>query len=164
VRGDQVFGERFSVTTGITTSTDNDFPDDGFFPDINDLFGNLNMGNNIDAAAQAAPYMILSSLFQILLEFLVLAFGVDMISISCLDTVCSSILVVCMISLITGFIVMLYLLFIWIKSYGQLLIFSTIQKPDDRQVNSNGIAAATRLPLFEGMHYKRWRMRVVLWF
>ncbi|KAK1618176.1 hypothetical protein QYE76_023693 [Lolium multiflorum] len=33
-----------------------------------------------------------------------------------------------------------------------------------RQINSSGIAAATRLPLFDGSHYKRWRTRAVLWF
>jgi hypothetical protein len=127
VRGDQVFGERSSATTGNTTSSNDDF-----FLDVNDLFGNLNMDDNIDAnaaaAAQAAPYVTLSSLCQILLEFLVLAFGVDVIGLSCLDMICSSILLVCMISLITVFIIMLCLLFIWIKSYGHLLIYSTIQK------------------------------------
>jgi CobQ-like glutamine amidotransferase family enzyme len=72
------------------------------------------MGDNIDAnataaIAQDAPYVTLSSLYQILLEFLVLAFGVDVIGLSCLDMVCLSIMLVCMISLITGFIIMLCL-------------------------------------------------------
>jgi hypothetical protein len=31
-------------------------------------------------------------------------------------------------------------------------------------MNSSGIAAATRPPLFDGSHYKRWRTRAVLWF
>jgi hypothetical protein len=78
------------------------------------------------AAAQAAPYVILNSLFHIVLEFLVLAFGVDVIGLSCLDAICSSTLLVSMISLISVRIIMLYQLFIWIKSYGNLLIFSTI--------------------------------------
>jgi hypothetical protein len=92
VRGHQVFGERSSSTTGIT--------------DINDLFGKLSMGDNIDSLVAAAtalttPYVILSSLCQILLEFLVLGFGVDLICLSCLYIICSSIVLVCMISLIT---------------------------------------------------------------
>ncbi|KAK1684503.1 hypothetical protein QYE76_045351 [Lolium multiflorum] len=31
-------------------------------------------------------------------------------------------------------------------------------------MNSSGISAATRPPLFDGSHYKRWRTRAVLWF
>ncbi|KAK1665783.1 hypothetical protein QYE76_053942 [Lolium multiflorum] len=50
VRGNQVFGERLRVTTGNTTSSDDDFPNDGFFPDID----NLNMGDNQDASANIA--------------------------------------------------------------------------------------------------------------
>ncbi|KAK1632132.1 hypothetical protein QYE76_006447 [Lolium multiflorum] len=33
-----------------------------------------------------------------------------------------------------------------------------------KQINSSSIAAATRPPLFDGMHYKRWRTKEVLWF
>ncbi|KAK1680917.1 hypothetical protein QYE76_041765 [Lolium multiflorum] len=33
-----------------------------------------------------------------------------------------------------------------------------------KQINSSSIAAATRPPLFDGMHYKRWRTKAVLWF
>ncbi|KAK1696986.1 hypothetical protein QYE76_013683 [Lolium multiflorum] len=32
------------------------------------------------------------------------------------------------------------------------------------QINSSSVAAATRPPLFDGMHYKRWRTKAVLWF
>ena len=31
-------------------------------------------------------------------------------------------------------------------------------------MNSSSVAAATRPPLFDGMHYKRWRTRAILWF
>ena len=77
VRGDQVFGERFRATTGNTTSsTDDDFPNPDFYPDIDDLLGNLNMGDNdataaaaaAAAAAPAAPYVILSLLYEIMFE------------------------------------------------------------------------------------------------
>ncbi|KAK1667307.1 hypothetical protein QYE76_055466 [Lolium multiflorum] len=33
-----------------------------------------------------------------------------------------------------------------------------------KQINSSSVAAATRPPLFDGMHYKRWRTKAVLWF
>ena len=73
VRGNQVFGERLRATTGNTNLFDNEFPNDDFFPDIDNLFGNLNMGDNTDAAAtanivaaaaaNAGPYVFLSFLF-----------------------------------------------------------------------------------------------------
>jgi hypothetical protein len=52
------------------TSSDDEFRNNDFFLDINDLFGNLNMGDNTDAndaavnaaAAHAAPYVTLLSL------------------------------------------------------------------------------------------------------
>jgi hypothetical protein len=61
-----------------------------------------------------------------MLQFLVLAFGIDVISLSVLDVICSSILLVCMIRLIPTIIIMLYYWLFWIKSYGKLLIYSTI--------------------------------------
>jgi uncharacterized membrane protein YdfJ with MMPL/SSD domain len=45
--------------------------------------------------------------------------------LSCLDTIYSSILLVCMISLITVFMIMLCLLLFRIKSYGNMFIYST---------------------------------------
>jgi hypothetical protein len=64
---------------------DDEFPKDDFFPNVNDLFGNLKMGDNTDidvaATANAAPYVFLSFLFQILL---------DVIRLSFLDAICSS--------------------------------------------------------------------------
>ena len=134
VRGDLVFGERSRATTGNTTSSsDDEFPDPDFFPDVNNLLGNLNMGDNdvgtgaaaAAAAAAAAPYVILSLLFQILLEFLVLVFAVDAVGLVYLDAICSSILLICMINSISILVIILYRLLIWIKSYIQLLIFST---------------------------------------
>jgi hypothetical protein len=68
--GNQFFGERLRTTTSNTTSSDEEFPNNDFFPDVDDLFGNLNMGENIDVddaatnavVAQAASYATLLSL------------------------------------------------------------------------------------------------------
>ena len=125
VRGDQAFGERLRATTGNTTSSsDHDFPDDNFFPDVNNLLGNLNMGDNNDAAAAvaaaaapAAPYVFFSFLFEIMLELVAIRTG--------LDWICSSSLLVRMASLIYIIYVMFYLLYFWIKSFGNLLIVLT---------------------------------------
>jgi hypothetical protein len=38
----------------VTTNNTDSFPNDDFFPDVNDLFGNLNMGDNTDLAVVAA--------------------------------------------------------------------------------------------------------------
>jgi hypothetical protein len=137
VRGDQVFGERFCVTTDGITSTDDSFPDEDFFPDISSLYiddmadntganANANANLNANANPPVAPYAIYSYLFQFLLQFLVLAFGVDVICLSVLDVICSSILLVCMIRLIPAIIIMLYYWLFRIKSYSKLLIYSTI--------------------------------------
>jgi hypothetical protein len=117
VSGDQVFGERFCATTDSITSTDDSFPDEDFFPDISALYiddmaddasANANANLNTNANPPVAPYAICSYLFQFLLQFLILAFGVDVISLSVLDVICSSILLVCMIRLIPAIIIMLY--------------------------------------------------------
>jgi hypothetical protein len=137
VRGDQVFGERFCATTDGITSTDDSFPKEDFFPDISNLYindmadanananANANLNVNANANPPAAPYAICFYLFQFLLQFLALAFGIDMICLSVLDEICSSILLVCMIRLIPVIIIMIYYWLFRIKSYGKLLIFST---------------------------------------
>jgi hypothetical protein len=140
VRGDQVFGERFCATTGGITSTDDSFPDEDFFPDISALYiddmaddagananinANTNANLNANANPPAAPYAICSYLFQFRLQFLVVALGIDVISLSVIDVICSSILLVCMIRLIPAIIIMLYYWLFRIKSYGKLLIYST---------------------------------------
>jgi hypothetical protein len=124
---------------------------------------NPNANANLNVNPHVAPYAICSYISKFLLPFLVLAFGIDVIRLSWLDVVCSSILPVCMIRLILAIIVMLYYWLFWIKHYGNLLIYSAIQKSDYRQLNSTGLAVATRLPPFDGVHYKRWRSRAVLW-
>ena len=136
MRGNQVFGERLRATTGNTNLFDNEFPNDDFFPDIDNLFGNLNMADNQDpaaaaniaaaaaAAANTERYIYLSFSFQILLEFLVLLFGVDAIGLACLDAICSSTLLICMISSSAVYVVMIYQVLVRINSYDNLLIYS----------------------------------------
>ena len=62
------FGERTLATAG----SDN-FTDDDFFPNLDNLFLN-DMGDNLNAnsAAPFAPYVFLSFLFEIVLEFMFL--------------------------------------------------------------------------------------------
>ena len=50
-----------------------DFTDDDFFPDLGNLFLN-DMGDNLNAngAAPVAPYVFLSFLFEIVVEFMFL--------------------------------------------------------------------------------------------
>ena len=113
------------------------------------------MGDNVNAggAAPAAPYVILSFLFEIVVEFMLL--------VCALDVICLSAMLVRMISLISAAVVMIYILFIRIKSRSNLLIFPTIQKPDYRQFTPSGFAAHLKPPAFKGAQYKRWRTRAV---
>ena len=62
------FGERTLATAGSHDFTDNDF-----FPDHSNLFPN-DMGDNLNAngAAPVAPYVFLSFLFEIVVEFMFL--------------------------------------------------------------------------------------------
>ena len=110
-RGDQVFGERTRATAGS-----DDFANDEFFPDLGNLILD-DMGDNVNAGGAAASYVILSFLFEIVVEFMFLVCALDMI--------CSSNMLVRMISLISVIAVMIYLLFIRIKSRSNLLIFPT---------------------------------------
>src|SRR3954468_4715547 len=77
------------------------------------------------AAIQPTLYVILNYLFRIMLEFFVLAFGVDVVDLSPIDAIYSSTLLICIIGFSTVCMIMLYQFIIWIKSYGLLLIFPT---------------------------------------
>ena len=62
------FGERT-----LATASSDDFTDDNFVPDLGNLFLN-DMGDNLNAngAAPVAPYVFLSFLFEIVVEFMFL--------------------------------------------------------------------------------------------
>jgi hypothetical protein len=70
-----------------------------------------------------------------------------------------------MIDLISIKLAIFYSLLLWIKSFGKLLIFPTIQKPYafHRQFYHVGYAASLKPPVFKGVNYKRWRARIVIW-
>ena len=57
----------------LATVGSHDFTDDDFFPDLGNLFLN-DMGDNLNAngAAPVAPYVFLSFLFEIMVEFMFL--------------------------------------------------------------------------------------------
>ena len=95
-----------------------DFIDDDFFLDLGNLFLN-DMGDNLSAngAAPIAPYVFLSFLFEIVVEFIFL--------VCVLDSIYSSTMLVHMISFISVIAVMIYFVLIRIKSRSNLLIYST---------------------------------------
>ena len=84
------------------------------------------MGDAAAAAIQPTLYVILNCLFLIMLEYFILAFGVDVIGLSCIDIICLSTSLISMIGFSTVYMIMLYQFIIQIKSYGLLLIFSTL--------------------------------------
>ena len=108
------FGERTRATAGS-----DDFTDDDFFPNLDNLFLN-DMGDNLNAnsAAPVAPYVFLSFQFEIMVEFMFLVYV--------LDSICSSTMLVHMISLISVIAVMIYFMLIQTKSRSNLLIYSTV--------------------------------------
>ena len=57
----------------LATAGSHDFTDDDFFPDLGNLFLN-DMGDNLNTngAAPVAPYVFLSFLFEIAVEFMFL--------------------------------------------------------------------------------------------
>ena len=150
-RSDKVFGERSHATTGFFSNTDAD----DYFPNVDDLLGNMSSSANASGSS-SAPYVLLvflSDMMQYVLLFPI-----------CLDLFISYFVVDHMSSLFPIFLAIFYLLFLWFKSYRKLLIFPTIQKPYRRQFSPIGFAASLRPLPFEGVHYKRWRARATLWF
>ena len=119
-----VFGERLHVTTGFFSNTDSDdyFPDDDFFPDVDVLFGNMSSSANANGSSSTGPYVTLFCLFQIMFQTLFLGI--------CVQLLHAYFLLDCMTSLILISLAMFYLLFLWIKSCGKLLIYSTVCSPE----------------------------------
>jgi hypothetical protein len=107
------WGALLRATDGITSTVDS-FLEEDFFPDISSLYiddladananasananmnlnANANTNLNMNTNPPTAPYAICYYLFQFLLQFLVLVFGIDVICLSVLDVICLSILLV----------------------------------------------------------------------
>ena len=133
-------------------------------------------------APAVVSYVFLFFLLEVLSQLLVLVFALDMLGstsymhlhlLSALEMISSSSYMQMLFTFslsnrmtcfITAILVMIYLVFLLIKSFGKLLIFPTIQKPYYRQFTLSDFATSMRPPMFEGIHYKRWRVRAVLWF
>jgi hypothetical protein len=100
-------------------------PNEDFFPDIDNLFGNMSLtddNTNGGSASAPAPTPYVFLIFAFVLQFLGLAIDLDM-----LDMFCSYRSLVNMVSLISMFLAILCLLFSWIKYHGKLLISPTEQ-------------------------------------
>ena len=168
-RGDQVFGERPYATAGVLfivaangDITDDEFPNDDFFPDVKDLFSDMTIGTSAPSAT--APYAILSSLLGLAFGLLLIAIDMDMMHFAydfdCMTSLNELLLVSSFINIL---LFMFYPLFFWVKLNGKMPNYSTIQKPDlCRQFSPTAFVATLKLSVFEGVNYKRWRARAVL--
>jgi hypothetical protein len=114
--------EEFFITD---THEDDVFSNKDFFPDIDNLFGdmslsddNTNGNTNGGSASAPAPIPYVFLIFTFVLQFLGLAIDLDMLDMFCLYRS-----LVNLVSLISMFLAILRLLFSWIKYHGKLLIF-----------------------------------------
>lgn len=130
-RGDRVFGERFCATAEFlfivavnSDIPDNEFPNDDYFPDVDQLLGD--MTNGAPASSSAAPYVIVSSLLGLTFGLLLVAIDLNMILISyhldCMTSFNNLLLVL----IIAIMLFMFYPLFFWIKLNGKFLKYSTL--------------------------------------
>jgi hypothetical protein len=99
------------ATTGLffTTDADDFFPDEDFFPDISSLYDN--MGDNsgipiVNANANMGSSSYVFLFINFVLQFLRPAIGLNM-----LDMFCSFLILINMVSLISMFLAIFYLLF-----------------------------------------------------
>ena len=134
-----------STTTGCFITGDS-VADDDFFPDVHDLLDDMadeDTDPKSSASAAAVPYVFLSFLLKVLPQFLVLVLILHMLGstsyillaiLSALDMIgygsymqklFSFSLSERMTCFISTILVMLYLVFLLIKSVGKLLIFPT---------------------------------------
>jgi hypothetical protein len=122
----------------ITDAHEDDvFPNEDFFPDIDNLFGDMsltddNTNGGSASASTPTPYVFLYHLFQIMPLFFVLSICLNLLSFNpillanCLDLFLVYYLLRTMISLISVKLVMFCSLLLQIKSFGKLLIFPTL--------------------------------------
>jgi len=130
-RGGQVFGERPYATAEVLfivaangDITNDEFPNDDFFPDVNDLFSDMTIGTSAPSAT--APYAILSSLLGLAFGLLLIAIDIDMMHFAydfdCMTSLNELLLVSSFINIL---LFMFYPLFFWIKLNGKMPNYST---------------------------------------
>jgi hypothetical protein len=116
---------------------------------------NINGGSA--SALALTPYVFLIIAF--VLQFLGLAINLDMLDMFCLYRILVN---------IVNFDFHVFshiLLTVFMEYHGKLVIFPTIQKPYAfyRQFYHVGYATSLQPPAFEGVNYKRWRARTIIW-
>jgi hypothetical protein len=114
------FWEALSAITGFIFIMEAD----DFFPDISSLYENMGQNSgtpNANTGFSSTPYVSLFLFIKFVLQFLLLAMGLDM-----LDMFWPSRSLVNMVNLISMFLVTFCLLSLWIKYHGKVLIFPTI--------------------------------------
>jgi hypothetical protein len=110
----------------MDTHEDDVFPNEDFFPDIDNLFGDMSLtddNTNGGSASAPAPTPYVFLIFACVLQFLGLVIDLDM-----LDMLCSYRSLVNVVCLIFLFSAIFCSLFLWIKSSGKLLIFPTLAR------------------------------------
>ena len=111
-----------------TPDTNDHFPNDDFFPDVDNLFDDM-AGEDVDpktSASAVVPYVFMLFLFEVLLHFLSLVSALDMFgSTSYMQMLFTFSLSDSMTYFFSAILAMLYLVFLLIKSFGKLLIFLT---------------------------------------
>jgi hypothetical protein len=123
----------YATTEGffITDAHKDDvFPNEDFFPDIDNLFGDMSLtdNNTNDGSASApAPTSYVFLIFTFTVQFLGLAIDLDML--------CSYRSLVNMVTLVSVLSAVFCSLFSWIKSSGKLLIFPTRASPPAPQTD-----------------------------
>ena len=79
-RDDKVFGERYRATTGFFCNTDADdfFPNNDYFPDVNNIFGDMNT-DGANGSSSNTPYVLICVLLDIVLKTIVIAICVELL-------------------------------------------------------------------------------------
>ena len=61
-------------------------------------------------------------------------------------------------------LVVIFMIYLWIKLKLKVLIYPTIQKPYCGHFSfMAGFVDALRLAVFTSVHFKRWQVKVILW-
>ena len=108
----------------VNTDTDDFFPNDDYFPDVNDIFDDMNTDGD-NGSSSNTPYVLICVLLDIMLRTVFVAICVELLFAYSLELLFVYSLLDCMTSLIYVLLVIFYLLFLMIKSCENFLIYST---------------------------------------